>query len=90
MPPGGVESTELAERSNLTSRERQIMDFLATGHTIPEIANQFGVARKTVRNNLGNIYVKLQVPRQSEAILLWLGHMPRQSPSAPLPVSLSS
>jgi DNA-binding NarL/FixJ family response regulator len=63
---------------SLTARERQIMEMLVIGHTISEIAAHLGLVKKTVRNNLCNIYAKLQVGRQSEAILLWLGHERRQ------------
>ncbi|GLH96618.1 helix-turn-helix transcriptional regulator [Phytohabitans aurantiacus] len=62
---------------NLTPRERQIMELLVTGHTIMEIAEHLTLTGKTVRNNLSTIYAKLQVRRQSEAILLWLGRQPQ-------------
>jgi DNA-binding NarL/FixJ family response regulator len=58
----------------LTPRECQVMELLVAGHTIAEIAGHLRLTSKTVRNNLSNIYAKLQVRRQSEAILLWLGH----------------
>jgi len=61
---------------SLTPRERQIMELLVTGHTITEIAGHLTLTGKTVRNNLSSIYAKLQVRRQSEAILLWLRHQP--------------
>jgi DNA-binding NarL/FixJ family response regulator len=57
---------------DLTQRERQIMELLVVGHTIAEIADHLHITRKTVRNNLSTIYAKLNVRRQSEAILLWL------------------
>ncbi|WP_207921533.1 response regulator transcription factor [Micromonospora sp. KC721] len=66
--------------STITPRERQIMELLATGHTVTEIAGHLRLTGKTVRNNLSNIYAKLQVRRQSEAILLWLGHQPQPEP----------
>jgi len=68
----------------LTPRERQIMELLVTGHTITEISESLKLTGKTVRNNLSNIYAKLQVRRQAEAILLWLGEQPR--PAQPQPV----
>jgi len=71
-PPGG----------NLTRRERQIMELLVTGHTIAEIAELLSLTGKTVRNNLSSIYAKLQVRRQSEAILLWLQRRPPLTPVA--------
>lgn len=69
----------------LTPRERQIMELLVTGHTVAEISESLKLTGKTVRNNLTNIYAKLQVRRQSEAILLWLGEQPR--PAHPQPAT---
>ncbi|HKT04297.1 MAG TPA: LuxR C-terminal-related transcriptional regulator [Rugosimonospora sp.] len=57
----------------LTRRERQIMELLVVGHTTAEIAVYLRLTPKTVRNKLSVIYAKLNVRRQSEAILLWLG-----------------
>lgn len=72
---------EPAPTGSLTARERQIMELLVVGHTVAEIASHSYLSTKTVRNNLSNIYAKLQVRRQSEAILLWLGHERREQPS---------
>lgn len=68
---------EPVPHDNLTPRERQIMELLVTGHTVIEIAEHLTLTGKTVRNNLSSIYAKLQVRRQSEAILLWLGRQPQ-------------
>lgn len=65
----------------LSPRECQVMELLVAGHTIAEIAGHLRVTGKTVRNNLSAIYAKLNVRRQSEAILLWLGH--RRGPGEP-------
>lgn len=65
-----------AGTSHLTRREREIMERLVVGHTITEIADHLAITGKTVRNNLSSIYAKLQVRRQSEAILLWLRWQP--------------
>jgi DNA-binding NarL/FixJ family response regulator len=75
--------TEPTLAGNLSPRERHIMELLVTGHTIAEIAGHLTLTGKTVRNNLSSIYAKLQVRRQSEAILLWL----RQEP---VPVGVAS
>lgn len=60
----------------LTTREREVMERLAAGLTIADIACSLFLSEKTVRNYLSRIFVKLRVHRQSEAILLWLGHDP--------------
>jgi DNA-binding NarL/FixJ family response regulator len=61
----------------LSPRECQVMELLVAGHTVTEIASHLRLTGKTIRNNLSTIYAKLNVRRQSEAILLWLGHQRR-------------
>jgi DNA-binding CsgD family transcriptional regulator len=56
----------------LTPRERDIMTLLAAGCSIREIAESLAIGGKTVRNYLSNIYRKLGVRRQAEALLRWL------------------
>lgn len=56
----------------LTHRERDIMNLLVTGRCVREIAEALSIGDKTVRNHLSNIYRKLGVRRQSEALLQWL------------------
>jgi DNA-binding CsgD family transcriptional regulator len=61
----------LAHAEPLTPRERDVMTLLATGRTIREIADALAIGGKTVRNNLSNIYRKLGVRRQAEALIRW-------------------
>jgi DNA-binding NarL/FixJ family response regulator len=74
---------DLPQCGELTPREREIMELLVVGHTAAEIADHLNLTTKTVRNNLSNIYAKLQVRRQSEAILLWLGQRSAQEQAEP-------
>lgn len=62
----------LAHAEPLTPRERDVMTLLAAGRDIREIAEALAIGGKTVRNNLSNIYRKLGVRRQTEALLRWL------------------
>ncbi|WP_327396289.1 response regulator transcription factor [Streptomyces phaeochromogenes] len=71
MPRGG-EATERM-RSLLSPREREIMELLATGLGAQEIGVRLGLSEKTVRNNLSNIYAKLDARGSTEAVLKWLG-----------------
>jgi len=71
MPRGG-EATERM-RSLLSPREREVMELLATGLGAQEIGVRLGLSEKTVRNNLSNIYAKLDVRGSMEAVLKWLG-----------------
>jgi DNA-binding NarL/FixJ family response regulator len=81
IPAPEVEAPPPDTAEELTPRECQVMELLVAGHTISEIAGHLRLTSKTVRNNLSNIYAKLRVRRQSEAILLWLGH--QHKPDAP-------
>lgn len=53
----------------LTEREHEILTLLAQHHTNPEIAKRLGLSPKTIRNNVSNIFSKLQVADRAEAIM---------------------
>jgi DNA-binding NarL/FixJ family response regulator len=76
LAPGDV-APQPSPAEELSPRECQVMELLVAGHTIAEIAGHLRLTGKTIRNNLSAIYAKLNVRRQSEAILLWLGHQHR-------------
>ncbi|MBP5939505.1 response regulator transcription factor [Streptomyces sp. LBUM 1476] len=59
----------------LSERERQVMELLAAGQGVRDIARGMFLTEKTVRNYLSRIYAKLEVRGRSEAILRWLGHL---------------
>ncbi|MER6162109.1 response regulator transcription factor [Streptomyces sp. NPDC001868] len=63
-------------RSLLSPREGQIMELLSTGLGAQEIGLRLRLSEKTVRNNLSNIYAKLDVRGSTEAVLRWLGATP--------------
>lgn len=54
----------------LTSRERQILELVATGRSNKEIARELELAEKTVKHYMTNILEKLQVRNRVEAALL--------------------
>lgn len=54
--------------SNLSKKERAILDALATGKTNSEIAKSIGVSPNTVKFHLSNIYEKLSVKNRTQAI----------------------
>jgi DNA-binding NarL/FixJ family response regulator len=53
----------------LTVREREVLDLIATGHTNHQIADQLGLSAKTVANHISAIFAKLQVADRTQAIL---------------------
>jgi DNA-binding NarL/FixJ family response regulator len=54
---------------DLTSRERETLDLLAAGCNNTEIAQRLYLSPKTVRNNVSNIFAKLQVADRAHAIV---------------------
>lgn len=56
--------------SELTDRERQILELLATGRSNKEIAGKLFLSEKTVKHYMTNILQKLQVRNRVEAALL--------------------
>jgi DNA-binding CsgD family transcriptional regulator len=65
-------SAGLVHSEPLTPRERDVMTLLASGRSVREIAEALAIGGKTVRNVLSNIYRKLGVRRQTEALIRWL------------------
>jgi len=57
------------ETENLSSREQEILSFLAKGFRYKEIAEKLFISIETVRTHLRNIYEKLQVHSRTEAVL---------------------
>lgn len=57
---------------NLTKRETQILEQLASGRNYQEIAENLFISPSTVRKHIENIYQKLQVHNKVEAVQLAL------------------
>jgi DNA-binding NarL/FixJ family response regulator len=53
----------------LTTREREILELLAAGRSNAQIAAALYLSPKTVRNNVSNVFAKLQVADRAEAIV---------------------
>lgn len=53
----------------LTRREREVVEYFATGATYAEIARALGITVNTVRTHVKNIYTKLHVASKTEAVL---------------------
>jgi len=63
-------------RALLSPREREVMELLSTGLGAQEIGLRLRLSEKTVRNNLSNIYAKLDARGGTDAVLRWLGATP--------------
>ncbi len=58
----------LAEEANLTPRETEVLELLATGLSVKQISEKLFVVEKTIRKHLEHIYEKLQVDGSRGAI----------------------
>ncbi len=56
--------------SELTQRERQVLEHIALGWDNTRIAQQLGLASKTVRNHVTHLFEKLGINTRAEAIVL--------------------
>lgn len=71
-PPG--------ELPDLTRRERQILQLLASGLTNAQIAERLSVSANTVASHLKNLYPKLRVNSRSQAVAFAVAHGIHPSP----------
>ena len=55
--------------SDLTDREREILNLIARGESNADIARTLTISVKTVRNHVSNIFSKLQVADRSQAVI---------------------
>jgi DNA-binding NarL/FixJ family response regulator len=65
----GMKATADAPFPELTPREREILELLAQGLTNIAIAEKLVLSPKTIRNQVSNLFSKLQVATRSEAVI---------------------
>lgn len=62
------EKQEMPKLSELTERENEILQLIATGMAIKEVAAELHLSAHTVTKHLKNIYIKLHVNNRIEAV----------------------
>jgi len=67
LPRGSAAPGRFAE---LTSRERELLEFLARGLDNHQIAAHLGISEKTVRNHVSSVFDKLGVESRAQAIVV--------------------
>jgi DNA-binding CsgD family transcriptional regulator len=68
-PHGSFERNDAAIASlNLTRRECEILELLASGQSNKELARKLGVSPNTVKTHLSSLFAKLDVDRRVKAI----------------------
>lgn len=60
--------------SDLTDREREVLQLVVRGLTNFQIAHQIGISEATVRFHVGNILSKLEVSNRTEAVHVAIKH----------------
>lgn len=67
--PSNFERNDAAIRSlRLTARECEILELLASGQSIKEMARTLGISPNTVKTHVARVYAKLEVQRRVPAI----------------------
>lgn len=72
-PRRGTTTPAPSARAALTPREHEVMELLARGYSVREVAGALGLTEKTVRNYLTRVYEKLEVNSRARALLCWRG-----------------
>ncbi|MEU6006817.1 response regulator transcription factor [Streptomyces sp. NPDC047453] len=76
---GGRPAAVDRSRFQLSAREAEIMDLIASGMTNQQIAATCFISEKTVKNHINRIFAKLHSTSRSEAAAKWLGTAPGSS-----------
>lgn len=70
---GDGATTRPVELSELTMRQREVVERILDGHRVDAIARDLAVSPSTVRNHLSAIFEKFGVASQSELVELLRG-----------------
>ncbi|UUU29342.1 response regulator transcription factor [Streptomyces sp. CA-210063] len=81
--PSASEAAIPGSRPLLSQRESQVMNLLASGLDVRDVARQLFLTDKTVRNYLSRVYSKIGVRNQAQAVLYWLGRADSPTPGSP-------
>jgi len=66
-----IQSRQLMQRARLSTREREVLDMIATGRSNNDIADKLFISIRTVKFHVSSILAKLHVKDRTEAAL-WL------------------
>jgi len=69
LPPPRLQPAPQVETVRLTEQETVVLQRVAKGYTLPEIAQQLGLSRHTIAEHVKHIYRKLDVSSRAEAAL---------------------
>lgn len=70
LPPATASPPETPAADGFSTREREVLHFLALGYTNQQIADALFVSPNTVKTHLARLYEKLGVNRRARALQL--------------------
>ncbi|WP_030326599.1 response regulator [Streptomyces sp. NRRL B-3229] len=76
LQPSVGQSSSDRSRFQLSAREAEIMNLIASGMTNQQIAAACFISEKTVKNHINRIFAKLHSTSRAEAAAKWLGTAP--------------
>jgi DNA-binding CsgD family transcriptional regulator len=65
-------ASQLMEPAQLTTREREVLELVASGAANKRIARSLGMTEHTVKFHLGSVFRKLGVTNRTEAATTYL------------------
>ncbi len=68
VPTEKISGGTAPEQFNISQREYEVLQLLASGMSNQEIAGQMFVSENTVKTHLSNLYFKLEVKRRTQAV----------------------
>jgi DNA-binding NarL/FixJ family response regulator len=74
------QSSSYRSRFQLSRREAEIMDLIASGMNNQQIAATCFISEKTVKNHINRIFAKLHSTSRAQAAAKWLGTAPGSHP----------
>ncbi|SDM94522.1 two component transcriptional regulator, LuxR family [Streptomyces sp. cf386] len=80
VQPDVGQSSVYRSRFQLSRREAEIMDLIASGMNNQQIAAACFISEKTVKNHINRIFAKLHSTSRAEAAAKWLGTAPGSHP----------
>jgi len=90
---GGPPRTTRLGMPGLTVREQQVLRLISAGHSPRQAAAELGISPRTVENHKHQIFAKLDVHSQAQAVAhavrLGLVGTPGKPPAGPYPLSLT-
>jgi len=69
LSESGTTRRRTATGPNLTARERQVLDLMASGRSNRRIAEELGISENTVKNHVRRILEKMQASSRMEAVV---------------------